>query len=82
MVCPMCRGARLIAKHRHLDRIQTPYRECDCMSLDIDQASGKPRMSLDGRRQMYRLDEQREIDNILRYRDAQARFDDDDHVPF
>lgn len=72
MVCPMCRGARLIAKHRHEDRIQTPYRACDCMVPDIDEATSKQRLSPEGRRPKFRLDEQREIDMILRYRDAQG----------
>jgi len=72
MVCPMCRGARLIAKHRHEDRIQTPYRPCDCMIPRYD--NGKPVLSATGRH-LYELDPQRELELISRYRDAVWRDD-------
>jgi hypothetical protein len=79
MVCPMCQGGRMIARHRHANRIQTPYRPCDCMVPDIDPSTGQPRRSKDGSRPKFTLDPQREVDLILRYRDARIR--DEELIP-
>lgn len=70
MVCPTCRGARLIARHRHADRIQTPYRPCDCMIPRYD--NGKPVLTVEGRHK-HELDPQRELDLISRYRNVGQR---------
>ena len=79
MVCPVCRGARIVNLNRDTPSVTSRYRPCDCMVPAIDPDTGKQRTWGGGsaQRPAWRLDPQREIDAIVRFRERigpEARF--------